>query len=51
VLALSGTLSLRDSAGATLKLGRGESCFVSNFDRTTRASGPASAFLASVGEP
>ena len=51
VLAVSGTLSLRDSAGATLKLGRGESCFLSDLDRTTRASGPASAFLASVGEP
>ncbi len=49
VLCVDGTLFLRDAAGATLKVGRGESCFLSAADRQVTAQGPAGAFIAAVG--
>jgi mannose-6-phosphate isomerase len=49
VLCVDGTLFLRDAAGATLKVGRGESCFLSAADQPVTAQGPAEAFIATVG--
>ena len=49
VLCVEGTLCLRDEAGVTLKIGRGESCFLSAADQQVTAQGPAEAFIASVG--
>jgi mannose-6-phosphate isomerase len=49
VLCAEGTLFLRDAAGATLKVGRGESCFLSAADQAVTARGPAEAFIATVG--
>jgi len=49
VLCVEGTLCLRDAAGATLKIGRGESCFLSDADQQVTAQGPAEAFIAGVG--
>lgn len=49
VLVVSGTLTLRDAAGQTLKVGRGESAFLSFSDALATASGPAEAFVASAG--
>jgi len=40
---------LRDAAGATLKVGRGESCFISAADRQVSGTGPAAVFVASTG--
>ena len=51
VLCVGGRLFLRDAAGATLKIGRGESCFLSAADQQVTAQGPAEAFIASVGIP
>jgi mannose-6-phosphate isomerase len=49
VLCVDGALELRDAAGSTLKVGRGEACFLPFFDKTIPASGPADAFIATVG--
>jgi mannose-6-phosphate isomerase len=49
VLCVDGALELRDAAGSILKVSRGEACFVPFSDRTIPASGPALAFIASVG--
>jgi mannose-6-phosphate isomerase len=49
VLCMEGALELRDAAGSTLKVGRGEACFLPAFDKTIPASGPADAFIATVG--
>jgi mannose-6-phosphate isomerase len=49
VLCVEGMLFLRDSAGATLQVGRGESCFLSAADQAVTAQGPAAAFIATVG--
>ncbi len=48
VLSVDGTLTLT-AAGATLKLGQGESAFLSAADATVTAAGPAEAFIATVG--
>jgi mannose-6-phosphate isomerase len=50
VLCMDGRLFLRDAAGATLKVGRGESCFLSAADQLVTAQGPAEAFIATVGD-
>jgi mannose-6-phosphate isomerase len=50
VLSVDGTLTLA-GGGATLKLGRGESAFLSAADGTVTAAGPAQAFIAAVGQP
>ena len=49
VLCTDGTAVLRDQVGETIKLARGESCFVSAADGSLRASGPAHLFLAAPG--
>jgi mannose-6-phosphate isomerase len=49
VLCVDGTLFLRDAAGVRLKVGRGESCFVSAADQSVTVDGPAEAFVATVG--
>jgi mannose-6-phosphate isomerase len=50
VLSVDGTLTLTDAAaGAALKLGQGESAFLSAADATVTAAGPAEAFIATVG--
>ncbi|MCW2935342.1 MAG: mannose-6-phosphate isomerase, class [Actinomycetia bacterium] len=49
VLCVDGGLFLRDAAGATLRVGRGESCFLSAADQPVTAQGPAEAFIATVG--
>jgi mannose-6-phosphate isomerase len=49
VLCVDGALFLRDAAGATLKVGRGESSFLSAADQPVTAQGPAEAFIATVG--
>ena len=49
VLCVEGTLCLRDEAGVTLKVGRGESCFLSAADQQVTVQGPAEAFIASMG--
>jgi mannose-6-phosphate isomerase class I len=49
VFVTAGALTLRDQAGETLKLGRGESAFVPYSDGpATLTGGPAEAFIASV---
>jgi len=50
VLCTDGAALLRDQAGETVKLARGESCFVSAADGPLRASGPAHLFLAAPGD-
>src|SRR5262249_11395869 len=40
VLCTEGTVTLRDAAGTTLKVARGESCFLSAADGAVTASGP-----------
>jgi len=50
MLVVEGTLTLRDAAGQTLKITRGESAFLSFSSRTITATGPGEAFIASVGE-
>jgi mannose-6-phosphate isomerase len=49
VLCVDGTVTLRAAAGAALKAGRGESCFVSAADGAITAAGPAVIFLAASG--
>lgn len=49
VLSVDGTLTLTDAAGNSLKLGQGESAFLSATDATITAAGPAEAFIATVG--
>jgi mannose-6-phosphate isomerase len=49
VLCTEGAVALRDSAGGTAKLARGESCFVSAADGEVSATGPAHAFVAAPG--
>ena len=51
VLSANGTLTLTDAAGATLKLGKGESAFLSAVGAAVTATGPAEAFIAGVGPP
>ena len=51
VLCTEGAGTLRDAAGNTLKVARGESCFLSAADGTVMASGPAVLFLAATGLP
>jgi mannose-6-phosphate isomerase len=51
LLCTAGALVLRNAVGETAKLGRGESCFVSAADGDLSGSGPARAFLATVGLP
>jgi mannose-6-phosphate isomerase len=51
VLSVDGALALTDAGGATLKLGRGESAFLSAADGPVTAVGPAEAFIAGVGQP
>jgi len=50
VLCVDGALELRDAAGSPLTVGRGEACFVPFSDKTIPASGPADAFIATVGD-
>jgi mannose-6-phosphate isomerase len=50
VLCTDGAALLRDQAGETVKLARGESCFVSAADGPLHASGPAHLFLAAPGD-
>ncbi len=49
VLCTDGAAALRDSAGGTAKLGRGESAFVSAADGPVTATGPARALVAAPG--
>jgi mannose-6-phosphate isomerase len=49
VLCTEGTVTLWSAAGGALKVGRGESCFVSAADGAVTAAGPAVIFLASSG--
>jgi mannose-6-phosphate isomerase len=51
LLCTEGAVLLRNQAGDTVKLGRGESCFVSAADGPVGGAGPARAVLAAVGEP
>jgi mannose-6-phosphate isomerase len=51
VLCTEGAALLRDQAGETVKLARGESCFVPAVGGPLRASGPAHLFLAAPGGP
>jgi mannose-6-phosphate isomerase len=51
LLCTEGALVLRNAAGESAKLGRGESCFVSAADGDVSGSGPARVFLATVGVP
>ena len=48
LLCTEGTVMLRNQAGDTVKLARGESCFVSAADGPAWCAGPAHAFLACV---
>ncbi len=50
LLCTEGAVMLRNQAGDTIKLGRGESCFLSAADGSAWCAGPAYAFLAGVGE-
>jgi mannose-6-phosphate isomerase len=50
VLCTEGAVMLRNQAGDTIKLGRGESCFVSAADGSVCCTGPAHAFVAGPGE-
>jgi mannose-6-phosphate isomerase len=49
VLCIEGTSLLRSESDQTVKLARGESCFVSAADGSLRASGPGHLFLAAPG--
>jgi mannose-6-phosphate isomerase len=49
VFVVAGTLTVRDAVGDTLKIGRGESAFLSYSDANATATGPAEAFIATVG--
>jgi mannose-6-phosphate isomerase len=49
VLVVAGTLTVRDATGEALKIGRGESAFLSFSAGPATATGPAEAFIASVG--
>jgi len=49
VLCTDGDLVLRDAAGAALKVGRGESCFISAADGQVSGTGPGTVFVASTG--
>jgi mannose-6-phosphate isomerase len=49
MLCAEGAVMLRNQAGDAVKLGRGESCFVSAADGSVWVSGPAHAVLASPG--
>jgi mannose-6-phosphate isomerase len=49
VLCTDGAALLRDQAGETVKLARGDSCYVSAADGPLRASGPAHLFVAAPG--
>jgi mannose-6-phosphate isomerase len=51
VLCTYGTAALRTGSGETVKLPRGESCFVSAADGPLHAAGPAHLFLAAPGGP
>lgn len=51
LLCVAGAIVLRSAAGEMVKLGRGESCFVSAADGAVAATGPASVFVAAVGVP
>ena len=46
---VSGGVTVRNAAGDTLKLGRGESCFVSAIDGAVSGAGPARVFVACAG--
>jgi mannose-6-phosphate isomerase len=50
VLCTDGSVALRAESGDTVKVSRGESCFVSAADGAVAAAGPARAFVACVGE-
>jgi mannose-6-phosphate isomerase len=50
LLCTEGAVVLRNQAGDTIKLGRGESCFISAADGPVWCAGPAHTFLAGVGE-
>jgi mannose-6-phosphate isomerase len=50
MLCTEGAALLRSSSGASVKLGRGGSCFVAAADGSVRATGPARLFLASPGD-
>ena len=49
LLCADGGVTLRSGAGAVLKAGRGESCFLSAADGAVTAAGPALMFLATSG--
>jgi mannose-6-phosphate isomerase len=49
VLCTAGTATLRDADGNMLKVGRGQSCFLSAVDAAIIAAGPASLFIAAAG--
>src|SRR6516162_2440719 len=51
VLCVDGTALLRGESDQTVKLARGESCFVSAADGPLRTAGPARLFLAAPGAP
>jgi mannose-6-phosphate isomerase len=51
VLCTTGTVTLRDASGNTLKAARGESCFLSAADGAVTVSGPGVVFLAATGLP
>jgi mannose-6-phosphate isomerase len=51
VLCTRGAALLRGESGGQVKVGRGESCFVSAADGPVRGTGPAHVFLVSPGEP
>ena len=48
-LCIEGTAELRSAPGDTIKIGRGESCFVAARDGDVGAAGPAQLFLATPG--
>jgi mannose-6-phosphate isomerase len=49
LLCVSGAVVLRSASGEMVKLGRGESCFVSAADGAVAGPGPARVFVAAVG--
>lgn len=49
VLCISGAVVLRNSAGDTVKVGRGESAFVSAGDAAVSGAGPGQVFVATAG--
>jgi mannose-6-phosphate isomerase len=50
ILCTAGAALLRSESGGPVKVGRGESCFVSAADGLVRGTGPAHLFLASPGD-